>query len=315
MHMVVRIVLVRIDTVVLKDIDTSRPKPIDQCPPQSLRLDPDCLQRRRIKIKHCGEVPVGNNQNCPSLVLSTIYQRRHQRTSMEKCAVACASDVLAEATGRDGWQSNWHGIPSSNAPHERRGHSRLSLALYGSRVRSMRLLYGALHVSGHCIYLSNQPLRNTHVTAEKAYPHTRLRIMSPAVPRSARPETPELGQIIGMKMRHSTVANATVPLRTYLDLELVIAGFDLCPALRDARTPRSLYCHGKSRITLRMSAANAHAPIVVPCLQAALDAVVRRIYLESAPPTIPSTMIAATTIVLVTYIGDVHGKCAIDPTP
>src|SRR5258708_10133674 len=33
----------------------------------------------------------------------------------------------------------------SNAPHERRGHSRLSLALYGARRRSMRLLDAHSH--------------------------------------------------------------------------------------------------------------------------------------------------------------------------
>ena len=38
------------------------------------------------------------------------------------------------------WKENGNAHSEPNAPHERRGHSRLSLVLYDSRARSMRLL-------------------------------------------------------------------------------------------------------------------------------------------------------------------------------
>lgn len=96
-QMIMRYVLVRVHAVVLKNIETRRTEPGNECATQELRFKDSCAENIAHYVHYGWEMLVWDNEERTSLVLSPIDDRGYQPTSSDEGAGAITCNVFAEA--------------------------------------------------------------------------------------------------------------------------------------------------------------------------------------------------------------------------
>ena len=110
MHVIVRIVLIGIDTVVLKDTEAGCPEYLHQRAAQRLRFDAHRGQGLSVEVEHRRKMAVRNNQKSSSFVSRTIHQRRDQQPTTDECTLSRSGDELAKSAGGNGWHPYRQGV-------------------------------------------------------------------------------------------------------------------------------------------------------------------------------------------------------------